>query len=107
MSEKKIVRGTTPTIKYKANQVDVSDVSEAYLTFLQFGTKKFEKELSSATVDSEDQNISWKLTQVETLSLSEGTDAEIHCKVKLDDGTVFEATQITVTIGKTGKNEAI
>lgn len=107
MSDKRIVRGTTPTIRYKANQVDVSDVSEAYLTFLQFGKKKFEKDISTAAVDSTEGTIAWKLTQAETLSLSDETDAEIHCKVKLDDGTVFEATQATVTVGKTGKNEVI
>lgn len=104
---KEIVRGTTPTIRYKANTVNVSEVSVAYLDVMQFGTAKIEKDLTSATVDTDNQTIAWKLGQSDTLNLSVGQPAVIHCKVKLDDDTVFEAKDITVTVGKTGKNEVI
>lgn len=77
-----IIRGTTPTIKYTFKTVDPSSLSVAYLTITN-GKTKLEKDLTTATVGEHD--ISWKLSQEETLALGEKVTAMLNWK--LPDGT--------------------
>lgn len=76
-----IIRGTTPTLLYKFDQVDVSDITTAYLT-IKAGTV-IEKSLSDAIVGED--YISWTLSQAETLAFPNQVSAMINWK--LNDGT--------------------
>lgn len=62
-----ITRGETPTIKYTFRTVDVRNIEVAYVTFVQDGIVKLEKDISSATIGPD--YILWTLTQEESLSL--------------------------------------
>lgn len=102
-----VVKGTTPTFKYKAQTVDVSDVAVAYLTIKQWDTEKIQKDITSAAINTTEQSISWKLTQTEALTLDPAQTATAYCDVRLSDGTRFAAPEISFKIGKTGKPEVI
>ncbi|MBR3280156.1 MAG: hypothetical protein IKG01_14825 [Lachnospiraceae bacterium] len=77
-----IIRGTTPTLKYTFRTVDPTTFSVAYLTVTN-GRQTIEKDLSSATI--EENAISWKFSQEETLSLGDRITAMLNWK--LPDGT--------------------
>ena len=79
----RIIRGTTPTITYTFNTVDVSKITDAFMTIKRNGTVTIEKDLDDATVGEKD--LSWTLTQSETLSVS--GDACIMLNWKTNDGT--------------------
>ena len=102
-----IVRGTTPSFIYKCNTIDVSDISEAYLTLMQWNEVKVEKDQTSATIDTTENTLTWTLTQAETLALVTTKSVTVHCKWKLQDGTVGEAVQLQVGVVQTGKDEVI
>lgn len=80
-----IIKGTTPTLKYTFNTVDVSSITTAYLTIKvdNDSTHDIEKDLTSATVEA--KSISWTLTQSETLSFKDSISVMINWK--LADGT--------------------
>ena len=63
-----IIRGTTPTIKYTFNDVQVSTITAAYMTVQMGGRTLFEKELSDDTTGT--NYIAWTLTQAETISMT-------------------------------------
>lgn len=87
-----IGRGTTPTIKYKFETVDVTDIAVAYFTLRQ-GALVIEKTLEEADVvhTEEDNYLSWRLTQAETLSIADKSNVEMQCRWKLRDGTAGES----------------
>ena len=89
-----ITRGTTPSIKYKFNVVDVSDIAVAYMTIKQ-GTVMIEKDLSDANVDTEENSLTWTLTQDETLLIQYSSlSVSVQCRYRLADGTAG-ASRIT------------
>ena len=76
-----IIRGTTPTLKYTFNSIQVSDIVTAYLSIKS--NEDIEKSLADATIGED--YISWTLSQEETLSLGESVKVMINWK--LSDGT--------------------
>lgn len=92
-----IIRGTTPTLKYTFNDVQVTNITTAYLTIKidSEPTHNIEKDLSTATVEA--KAISWKLTQTETLSF--GNNINVMLNWKMSDGTrgASEKTNILVS----------
>lgn len=80
-----IIRGTTPTLKYVFNTVNVSDITVAYLTIKidNDPTHNIEKTLSDAEVGQD--YILWSLTQAETLTFK--NDISVMINWKLADGT--------------------
>lgn len=66
-----IVIGTTPTIIYKFRDISPDDLIQAKMTIKGKNTILLSKFLSEATIGED--NISWKLSQAETLSLGVGT----------------------------------
>lgn len=76
-----IIRGTTPTLQYKFKEINVADITSAYLTIKSKTT--IEKDLSSAVVG--DKTISWTLSQTETLSFGDSVSCMINWL--LADGT--------------------
>lgn len=99
-----IIRGTTPTIKYTFQTVDPEEIAVAYLTAKQDGKTKIEKPLSAAIVETD--NISWTLTQEETLSLKPAM-AYFMCNWKKADGTRGASAEMGVLISCNQKNEVI
>ena len=79
-----IIRGTTPTITFTFNAVDVADMSVVYLTLTQ-GETVIEYSLEDATVN--ENTLSWTLTQADTLKLNERQDVSIQCRYKLINGS--------------------
>lgn len=65
-----IVRGTTPTIRITFERTDVNYIDNGYLVLKQERNNVIEKPLSDAYVGESD--ISFTLTQAETLSLTSG-----------------------------------
>ena len=99
-----IIRGTTPTIKFTFDQINTSDIVTAYLVIKQRGKSVIERDLPTATIETE--FISWKLEQAETLKLSK-SDAEIICDWKLNDGTRGRSNAVTENVVDSGKLEVI
>ena len=66
-----IVVGTTPTIQFKFKTISPSDLIQAKMTIKGKNAILLSKFLSEATIGED--NISWKLSQAETLSLGVGT----------------------------------
>ena len=66
-----IVIGTTPTIIYKFSVISTDDLIQAKMTIKGKNTILLSKFLPEATIGED--NISWKLSQAETLTLGVGT----------------------------------
>lgn len=100
-----IVRGTTPTIRIQFSTVPVESLTVAILTIRQGGDVVIEKTLDDAAI--EENAISWKLTQDETLSLAKRVNAVIMCDWKLADGTRGRSNISVNPIGNPGIEEVI
>ena len=102
-----IIKGTTPTIQYIFPDVDVEDITVAFLTIRQAGIDVITRDIHSAEVDIEESMISWTLTQEETLQLMPKGQATAYLDWKLADGTRSGGETVTFSIAPTGKNEVI
>ena len=91
-----IIRGTTPTIKYTFETVNVADITVAYLTAEQDGSKIIEKQKSAGTVG--DKYIAWTLTQEETLLFAAESVAYFMCNWRKADGTRGASKAMSVMI---------
>ena len=96
--------GTTPTIKYTFSEVSVEDITTAVLTVKKGGTIVIEKELTDAVVGESD--LSWTLTQSDTLSLGTGIGS-IMLNWKLADGTRGASEECNVRLDDNHKAEVI
>lgn len=98
-----IIRGTTPTIKYKFGTVNVSDITKAILT-LKVGDEIItEKDKDAATIGED--SISWKLTQQETLNVASGAEAMLNWV--LADGTRGASNKTNIIFVANHKEEVI
>lgn len=73
-----MIRGTTPNITFTFKDVNVSDITVAFLTIEQNGINVIEKPLEEATVG--EGCLEWPLTQAETLQLKSCTTARVQCR---------------------------
>lgn len=99
-----IIRGTTPTFKIKFRDVDVQMIESAYLVIKQEGLRMIEKSLADADVG--EWSLSWKLSQEDTLKLSNHS-VRVTCDWKTMDGTRGRSEEITCAVEHPGKNEVI
>ena len=99
-----IIRGTTPTIKYTFNTVDVSDIRAAYLNIKKGSVDVLEKDISTAL--SGDNYLSWTFTQEETLAPPLG---EISARVnwRKADGTRGASKKIVITVEQNSQEVVI
>ena len=97
----RIIRGTTPTLKYVFKSVSVSDIVSAYLTIKANTT--IEKTLESAVVGT--NYISWTLTQAETLAF--GNEIYVMLNWKLSGGTRGASEQKAIIIADNLKDSVI
>ena len=102
-----IVRGTTPTIIFTFQTIDVSDIDTAYLVVKQWDTAKITKDITSATVDSDAGTLSWTLTQTESLALETAKRCSIMCDWLTSSGTRGRSVEKTESVENPGKNEVI
>ena len=81
-----MIRGTTPTIMFRLNDLDNEDIKNIYFTIEQG-----RNQLTKTEYEYENGVYHIKLTQEETLSFSEG---KIKCQVKvlLLDGNVVASS---------------
>lgn len=73
-----IIRMTTPTLQYSFSAVSVSDLTDAVLSIGMGGAVVIEKDLSEAVVDTENNRLSWRLSQEDTQTLT-GSSVSIQC----------------------------
>lgn len=99
-----IIRGTTPTITYEFKNIDVSDITVAYLTIKQANEILVEKTLADATVGED--SLSWELTQEDTLGLQVG-NASPMVNWKLSNGMRGASQRASIGILDNHKNEVI
>lgn len=84
-----IIRGTTPTIGFNFKTVDGTQITVAYLTVKQNRTIMIERDITTATAT--ESNITWDLTQAETLSLKPKDKVKIECRYKLSSGKAYRS----------------
>lgn len=101
-----IIRGTTPTITFQYSDITVSDLDSAILTLKQSGNTVIQRDISTAVVDTENNILSWVLTQEETLSLSSQTTT-IVCDWLLTTGVRGRSQALTASIGQPAVDEVI
>lgn len=100
-----IVRGTTPTLSFGL-PFSTDLLSNGFVIVKQGNETAIEKELS--VCDCENNTITTKLTQEETLSLDSGSHAKIRLVVKTHGGDRHETkTDIVVRVRDTHKDEVI
>lgn len=99
-----IIRYTTPTLKFTFSEIDVADISTAFLVIKQNDRTVLERGMDSAT--AAESSLSWTLTQEETGSLCK-SEVSIVCDWKLNDGTRGRSKVKTEKVVNSGKNEVI
>jgi len=95
----KLIRGTTPKISIELPPgLSQSDISELWLTFSQ-KNELFTKNLQDMTLRS-DGSLSVKLTQAETLLLSDcGSFVRVQARMKTTSGEATATDILTVSTG--------
>lgn len=88
-----MIRGTTPPVIIRLPN-DASNYKEIVCTFQQFGKTVIEKKLSEMTVEG--QELSFRLSQEETLGLTHGEYLKIQLRAVTNDDRAL-ATWTTVT----------
>lgn len=99
-----IIRGTTPTIIFTFEEIDVANLAVALLIIKQNGCTIIEKDLSAGTIA--DGSLSFTLSQVETLSLAIGS-ASLCLDWKTTEGIRGRSRIYDVGVKVAGKNEVI
>lgn len=90
-----IVIGTTPTIIYSFSTVAPSDFVKAEFTIMGHNTVLLTKQMSDATI--KENQIMWKLTQKDTLSLGTGSRT-MMCNWLTADGTRGASKEESVNV---------
>lgn len=99
----KLIKGTTPTIKYTFASIPVSDITEAILTIVD-GAVTLQKDITTAIVTQ--KTIGWTLSQAETLAFKSATIV-IRLNWLANDGTRGASERATVLIESNELNEVI
>ena len=102
---KKIARGTTPTIKFKFRSIDTSDIEVAYLVFKQSNRQIFNIDISGAEI--EEGYISWVVPQEKSLMLSEGKFVDIYCDWRTINGLRGQSKLYRCEVVPSGIDEVI
>lgn len=92
----RIDRGSTPTITYTL-PFPAERLEEAYITIVQDKGMVIEKQLEDMTIDG--NQISVKLTQKETLSLTSESGAAMQLRYRDINGDSFPTEPILFTVG--------
>lgn len=87
-----MTRGTTPTLTFTFDEVDVSQIKYAEIALNQKGVNVIIKKLKRSG-----KQYYVTLSEIETLQLEEG-NCKVQTKVKLKDGNVIATDIETITI---------
>lgn len=98
-----MVRGTTPTLTFTL-PFSTGDITDAWITFAQYGTVKIDKPFSACSCS--ENKLSVTLTQAETLMLSCDCVTEIQLACRCGD-SVFRSKIISVPTERILKDGAI
>lgn len=95
-------RGTTPTQTFRA-KIDLTDVSELFLTYVQDDMARFEKTLEDVTVEPIEEGdykslVTVTLTQADTLALKADDYYDIQARVKFPDGKALASDILNVPV---------
>ena len=99
-----MIRGTTPTHTFTFS-VDLSDVKDFVITYVQNGAIVLEKKKSDCTIS--DNKIVVTLTQEETLAFDHGTMVELQAKVLTTGGTVVASQIFTTNVDRILNEEVL
>lgn len=102
-----IIRWTTATFIFEFQTIQVSDITDAYLVIKQWDNVVIEKDLTSATVDTEENKLTWTLTQAEAGLLSTGKRYAAMCDWLTSSGTRGRSKVLEGSIENSGVDEVI
>lgn len=88
-----MIRGTTPKMDFVL-PFDVDSIAESYITFVQNNNIVFDKSFSEC--ESHENTLTLRLTQEETLKLSDGNAVEIQIRVRTKSGEAMASNIIRV-----------
>ena len=101
----KIIRGTTPTVKFTFKTIQVGNIRTAYLVIKRGGSAVFKK--TDGNADAEENSLSFTLSQEETLSLPYGDNMTIGLDWLTVDGTRGRSNIEKLRTGDSGIEEVI
>lgn len=99
-----MIRGTTPTHTFTFS-VDLSDVKDFVITYVQNGKIILEKKKSDCTIS--ENKIVVTLTQEETLKFDHKTMVELQAKVLMTGGTVVASNIFTTNVSRILNEEVL
>lgn len=103
----RLIRGTTPVININIkNNIDLTKVVAIWVYIYQDRCLKVDKKLTDVTIDNENQRISLKLSQEDTLRLKEG-DALFQIRLLLMDDTALATVATSISIKEIYKGGVI
>lgn len=106
-----VVRGTTPRLKIKLKNFDVSLLSEngIYVTFKQnrYANKTLEKSGSDVIIDAKENCLFVSLTQTDTLYFYGDADVEIQLRALTKSGAAVASKIIKVPVYRILKDGVI
>lgn len=104
-----ITVGTTPTITYKLKKVTPSILRTADFTVKDNMTKTtiIERHIDTATLDTTNNTIGWKLTQQETFLLKLGRQYTMMANWLTNDGTAGVTEKATILPDSNHRTEVI
>lgn len=101
----RLIRGTTPTIRFEFKTISPNEIVTAYLVIKQLNRAVIEQDLSKADID--ETALEWTLAQKETLKLDEKYTAVLYCDWVTENGTRGRSVLYECTVEQSGKNKVI
>ena len=89
-------RGTTPGLEINVGDIDLTKVTELWLTLSQHGTVVINKTLEEVDIDG--STVSCTLTQEETLSLKAHSSTLVQMRFLMDDGQAMATPIVKVPV---------
>ena len=103
-----IIRGTTPTIIVSIQtEIDLSELSAAWVYISQQGKVRVNKALTDIEVDTENRTLSLELTQTDTLALKAGIETFFQIRLRMEDDTALATTAAKITVKEIYKEGVI
>ena len=103
-----IIRGTTPTIIISIQtEIDLSELSAAWIYISQQGKVRVCKDLDDITIDEQELTLSVALSQEDTLALKAGIETFFQIRLRMEDGTALATTAQKITIKEIYKDGVI
>jgi len=89
-------RGTTPDLEINVGDIDLSQVTDLWLTLSQHGTVVINKTLEEVTIDG--STVTCTLTQEETLALKAHSSTLIQMRFLTNDGQAMATPIVKVPV---------